>query len=126
MFSTRRHNSRRYSTSFPLPPTYSSDVSGQVLQQIETFRVSPSGGSTRPLNYARTRANNTTDKQPPSIVFNEKTKLLNREWEKEFNVRRAMKETFELGISVRGKQRRAQEVKRTDIKSFHMLTHVRV
>jgi hypothetical protein len=35
-----------------------------------------------------------------------------------------MKETFEFGISVKGEQKRRQEVKGLAMNSFHMLTHV--
>jgi len=51
---------------------------------------------------------------------------LNRELEKGLNVGRAMKETFEFGISVKGEQKRRQEVKGLAMNSFHMLTHVRI
>jgi len=46
--------------------------------------------------------------------------------EKGLNVGRAMKETFEFGISVKGEQKRRQEVKGLAMNSFHMLTHVRI
>jgi hypothetical protein len=42
------------------------------------------------------------------------------------DVGRAMKETFEFGISVKGEQKRRQEVKGLAMKSFHMLTHVHI
>lgn len=42
------------------------------------------------------------------------------------NVGRAMKETFEFGISVKGEQKRRQEVKGLAMNSFYMLTHVRI
>jgi hypothetical protein len=37
-----------------------------------------------------------------------------------------MKETFEFGISVKGEQKRRQEVKGLAMNSFHMLTHVAI
>jgi len=49
---------------------------------------------------------------------------LNRELEKGFDVSRAMKEMFEFGISVKGEQKRRQEMKGFAMNSFHVLAHV--